>query len=168
LSAGQRQLLSLTRALVWNPSVLLLDEATAAIDGTSDAAVRAGLRMRVTREGMAVLTVAHRLTTAREADRVIVLEEGRIVEEGPPDQLVRQGGRFAALVDLGATITLRLEDLFYRHPQSPYVGRQFQGRIVRTILRGRTVYRDGKIVSNPIGRLVTPTREPFGNSGINQ
>jgi ATP-binding cassette subfamily B multidrug efflux pump len=100
LSAGQRQLLSLTRALVWNPSVLLLDEATAAIDGTSDAAVRAGLRTRVARDGMAVLTVAHRLSTAREADRVIVLEDGRIVEEGPPDRLVQRGGRFAALVDL--------------------------------------------------------------------
>jgi allantoinase len=73
-----------------------------------------------------------------------------------------------ALVDLGATTTLQPEDLFYRHPHSPYVGRQLRGRIVRTVLRGRTVYRDGKIVSNPIGRLVTPTREPFGISGITQ
>ena len=61
-----------------------------------------------------------------------------------------------ALVDLGATTTLQSQDLFYRHPHSPYVGRQLRGCIVRTILRGRTVYRDGKIVSNPIGRLVTP------------
>ena len=102
LSAGQRQLLSLTRALVWSPTVLLLDEATAAIDGTSDAAVRAGLRARAARDGMAVLTVAHRLSTAREADRVIVLDDGRVVEDGAPDQLVRQSGRFAALVELGA------------------------------------------------------------------
>jgi ATP-binding cassette subfamily B protein len=100
LSAGQRQLLSLTRALVWGPRVLLLDEATAAVDGTSDAAVRAGLRARAARDGMAVLTVAHRLSTAREADRVIVLDDGHIVEEGAPDQLVYQGGRFAALVEL--------------------------------------------------------------------
>jgi ABC-type multidrug transport system fused ATPase/permease subunit len=102
LSAGQRQLLSLTRALVWNPVVLLLDEATAAIDGTSDAAVRSGLRTRATREGTAVLTVAHRLSTAREADRVIVLEAGHVVEAGSPDQLLHQGGRFAALVELEA------------------------------------------------------------------
>lgn len=61
-----------------------------------------------------------------------------------------------ALVELGATTTLQSQDLFYRHPHSPYVGRQLRGRIMRTILRGRTVYRDGKIVSNPIGRLVTP------------
>ncbi len=73
-----------------------------------------------------------------------------------------------ALVDLDATSTLRPEDLFYRHPHSPYVGRQLRGRIMRTILRSRTVYRDGKMVSNPIGRLVTPTREPFDISGINQ
>lgn len=73
-----------------------------------------------------------------------------------------------ALADLGATATLQPEDLFYRHPHSPYVGRRLRGRIVRTILRGRTVYRDGKMVSNPIGRLVTPTREPFGISGTNQ
>ena len=73
-----------------------------------------------------------------------------------------------ALVDLGSTSTLQSQDLFYRHPHSPYVGRQLHGRIVRTVLRGRTVYRDGKMVSNPIGRLVTPTREPFGISGIIQ
>lgn len=100
LSAGQRQLLSLTRALIWDPSILLLDEATAAIDGTSNAAVRSGLRARASEHGTAVLTVAHRLATAREADRVVVLEEGHVVEEGTPDQLTGQGGRFAALVEL--------------------------------------------------------------------
>jgi allantoinase len=72
-----------------------------------------------------------------------------------------------ALVDLDATATLHPEDLFYRHPHSPYVGRQLRGRVMRTILRGRTVYRDGKMVSNPIGRLVTPTRGPFDISGTN-
>lgn len=102
LSAGQRQLLSLTRALIWDPSILLLDEATAAIDGTSDAAVRSGLRARAADRGTAILTVAHRLATAREADRVVVLEEGHVVEEGTPDQLMLQGGRFAALVELEA------------------------------------------------------------------
>lgn len=102
LSAGQRQLLALARALVWNPAVLLLDEATAAIDSASDAALWAALRADVAGQGRAVLTVAHRLTTARAADRVIVLEAGRIVEEGPPEELVRRGGRFAALIELEA------------------------------------------------------------------
>jgi ATP-binding cassette subfamily B protein len=102
LSAGQRQLLALARALVADPAVLLLDEATAAVDAASDAAFRAALRSAVLSRGRGVLTVAHRLSTAREADRVVVLERGEVVEEGPPEELVRRGGRFAALVELEA------------------------------------------------------------------
>jgi ATP-binding cassette subfamily B protein len=102
LSAGQRQLVSLARALVWEPRVLLLDEATAAVDGASDAAFRAGLRRGILARGGAVLSVAHRLATAREADRVVLLDAGRVVEEGTPDDLIRRGGRFAALVELEA------------------------------------------------------------------
>lgn len=60
------------------------------------------------------------------------------------------------LVDLSATQTLRQHDLLYRHPHSPYVGRQMRGRSARTILRGTTIYHDGKIVSDPAGRLVVP------------
>jgi ATP-binding cassette subfamily B multidrug efflux pump len=100
LSAGQRQLLALTRALVWNPAVLLLDEATAAVDSASEAAVRAALRTAVMGSGRAVLTVAHRLATAQDADRVLVMDAGQIVEVGPPDELIRRGGRFAALLEL--------------------------------------------------------------------
>ena len=102
LSAGQRQLLALTRALVWDPAVLLLDEATAAVDSASEAAFRAALRTAVLGCGRAVLTVAHRLATAQEADRVLVLEAGQIVEEGAPEELIRRGGRFAALLELEA------------------------------------------------------------------
>jgi ATP-binding cassette subfamily B protein len=100
LSAGQRQLLALARALVWNPPVLLLDEATSAIDNASDAAFRAALRADATNHQRAVLSIAHRLSTAREADRVVVMEAGRIIEEGSPDELMHRGGRFAALVEL--------------------------------------------------------------------
>ena len=100
LSAGQRQLLSLARALVWEPRVLLLDEATAAIDGASDAAFRAGLRRGILARGGAVLSIAHRLSTAREADRVVLLEAGRVAEEGAPDALIAARGLFAALVEL--------------------------------------------------------------------
>jgi len=102
LSAGQRQLLALARALVRRPAVLLLDEATSAIDNASDAAFRAALRERVLTRGVAVLTVAHRLATALDADRVIVLEHGRVLEAGPPAALIASNGRFAAWLELEA------------------------------------------------------------------
>ncbi|HJQ51283.1 MAG TPA: ABC transporter ATP-binding protein [Gaiellaceae bacterium] len=102
LSAGQRQLLALARTLVCEPAVLLLDEATAAVDGASDAAFRNALRATALERGCAVLTVAHRIASARRADRVVVLDDGRIVEAGPPEQLLAAGGRFAALAELEA------------------------------------------------------------------
>jgi ATP-binding cassette subfamily B protein len=102
LSAGQQQLLALTRALVLDAPVLLLDEATAAVDAVTDVVFRRALREQVLPRGCAVLTVAHRLATAREADRVVLLESGRVIEEGPPDDLVARGGAFAALLELEA------------------------------------------------------------------
>ncbi len=103
LSAGQQQLLSLARALVWDPSLILLDEATSTIDNASDAAFRRALEVLVREQGRGVLTIAHRLATAREADRVIVLDHGRIVEEGSPNDLMRHGGRFADMLELEAS-----------------------------------------------------------------
>ena len=102
LSAGQTALLALARALVLDPPLILLDEATAAIDASTEATLAAALRAGVVGRRRGLLTVAHRLATAREADRVIVLEGGRIVEEGPPGELIGRGGRFAALVELEA------------------------------------------------------------------
>ena len=102
LSAGQAQLLTLTRALVSRPAVLLFDEATSFIDGASEAALREALRRTVLNRGAAVLTVAHRLATAREAHRVVVIDHGRIVEDGAPQDLIASGGRFAALLELEA------------------------------------------------------------------
>ena len=61
-----------------------------------------------------------------------------------------------ALVDLDAEFTVELADLFYRHRQSPYVGRRLRGRVKQTILRGRTLFKDGKIVAQPLGELVKP------------
>jgi ATP-binding cassette, subfamily B, multidrug efflux pump len=100
LSAGERQLVALARALVGEPEVLLLDEATAAIDAQSDAAFRSALTGTAWARGCAVVTVAHRISTARDADRVVVLEAGRIAEQGAPDDLVNAGGLFAALAAL--------------------------------------------------------------------
>jgi ATP-binding cassette subfamily B protein len=102
LSAGQTALMALARALVLDPPLILLDEATAAIDAATEAALATALRAGVVGRQRGLLTVAHRLATAREADRVIVLEGGTIVEEGAPSNLIRQGGRFAALVELEA------------------------------------------------------------------
>lgn len=100
LSSGQRQLLSLARALVWDPAVLLFDEATSAIDSASESAFRRALLTESALNQRAILTVAHRLSTAREADWVIVLDNGRILEMGMPETLIRMGGRFAALLEL--------------------------------------------------------------------
>jgi ATP-binding cassette subfamily B protein len=102
LSAGQEQLLTLARALVSRPSVLLFDEATSLVDGESEAALRKALRTAVLNRGTAVLTVAHRLAMAREADRVVVIDNGRVVEEGAPADLVARGGRFAPQLELEA------------------------------------------------------------------
>jgi ATP-binding cassette subfamily B protein len=100
LSPGQCQLLALARALVRNPEILIFDEASSALDSASESAFRAALRAETTARRPVILTVAQRLAAAREADRVIVLDRGRIVEMGSPDELMRAGGRFAAMLEL--------------------------------------------------------------------
>ncbi|MFE4278595.1 ABC transporter ATP-binding protein [Streptomyces goshikiensis] len=95
LSAGQRQLIALARAELVDPDVLLLDEATAALDLASEAQVnRATERLAGKRT---TLVVAHRLTTAARADRVVVMDRGRVVEDGPHAELLARGGRYAEL-----------------------------------------------------------------------
>ena len=100
LSTGQRQQLALARTLVTTPRVLLLDEATASLDASSDAAFRRALRVASADRECAVLMVAHRLSTARDADRVVVLEHGAVVEEGSPAELAARPSRFAAWLEL--------------------------------------------------------------------
>lgn len=95
LSLGQRQLVALARILLQDSSILLLDEATASVDPLTEAHIQEGLE--VVLRGRTVVTIAHRLTTVRNADRIVALRHGRIVEEGKHDALLAAGGYYAEL-----------------------------------------------------------------------
>ncbi len=100
LSHGQRQLLAIARALVYNPAVLVLDEATSSVDPESEALIRRALARLV--EGRTTITIAHRLSTVQSADRILVLHRGRVHEEGRHADLLRAGGLYARLWEISA------------------------------------------------------------------
>jgi ATP-binding cassette subfamily B protein len=95
LSAGERQLVSLVRAALADPEVLVLDEATSNLDPGTELMVERALDVLM--RGRTVVVIAHRLSTAARADRVVVVDEGRLVEEGTHEELLRRGGRYAQL-----------------------------------------------------------------------
>ena len=99
LSGGQRQRIALARALIRDPTILILDEATSALDAESEAQVQVALDRAMRDKRRTVLVVAHRLSTVRRADKIVVLDKGRVVEEGSHATLVgRRNGAYAALV----------------------------------------------------------------------
>ena len=108
LSLGQRQLVSLLRVLVQKPSIFILDEATASIDPFTEAQIQDAIELILARSTS--ILIAHRLSTVRSADRIIVLSEGRIIEAGDHDQLLRNAGHYAELYNT-----------YFRHQSIDYV-----------------------------------------------
>jgi subfamily B ATP-binding cassette protein MsbA len=98
LSAGQRQRIAIARALLKNPRILILDEATSALDSESEQMVQKALEVLM--RNRTTFVIAHRLTTIQNADRILVLEEGKIVEDGPHDELISKGGIYHHLWSL--------------------------------------------------------------------
>lgn len=107
ISMGQRQLVALTRVLLKDPAIVILDEATASIDPLTEAHIQEGLETVL--EQRTAIVIAHRLSTVRAADRIIVLERGRIIEEGSHDALLAAGGHYRALYET-----------YFRHQAAAY------------------------------------------------
>jgi ATP-binding cassette subfamily B protein len=95
LSGGQKQRVAIARAILRDPAILVLDDALSSVDTHTAAEILAGLR-EVMRERTSII-IAQRIATVRDADRIIVLHDGRIVEQGTHRELVQQGGRYAAM-----------------------------------------------------------------------
>ncbi|GGD97816.1 ABC transporter ATP-binding protein [Paenibacillus nasutitermitis] len=95
ISQGQRQLLAIARAILADPAILVLDEATSSIDTVSEIKIQEGLKRLM--EGRTSFVIAHRLNTIREADRILVLKDGRLVEQGPHEELLSQEGLYSEL-----------------------------------------------------------------------
>ena len=105
---GQRQLVALTRVLAQEPAIFILDEATASVDPFTEAQIQEGMELIL--KSSTSIMIAHRLSTIRSADRILVLQQGRIIEEGNHDALMSKGGHYAELYDT-----------YFRHQSLAYV-----------------------------------------------
>ncbi|MBT7783872.1 MAG: ATP-binding cassette domain-containing protein, partial [Anaerolineae bacterium] len=116
LSMGQRQLVALMRVLVQNPAIFILDEATASIDPFTEWQIQQALNLIL--ENTTSILIAHRLSTIKSADKILVMENGGIIEEGNHDNLLAQKGHYAELYNT-----------YFRHQSLAYVERQ--GAVLR-------------------------------------
>ena len=98
LSLGQRQLLSFIRAMLYNPSILILDEATSSVDTESEMLIQHAIDTLI--QGRTSIVIAHRLSTIRKASKIIVLDKGEVKEMGTHDQLLKQGGFYSKLHEM--------------------------------------------------------------------
>jgi len=103
-SGGEKQRMAIARTVLRNPPVLIFDEATSSLDTQTEYAVQAALE-RLS-EGRTTITIAHRLSTVRDADQIVVLDQGAVVERGTHDELLERGGMYAALVARDVTETV--------------------------------------------------------------
>ncbi|HNV10377.1 MAG TPA: ATP-binding cassette domain-containing protein, partial [Propionibacteriaceae bacterium] len=97
-SGGEQQRLAVARTILRNPPILVLDEATSALDNVTEAALQAALDQLVV--GRTTITIAHRLSTISDADEVLVLDQGRVIERGRPDDLLEAEGAYASLANV--------------------------------------------------------------------